>query len=116
MRLPVCVSVYVRALVRAFVCARACLCVYVCSCGISMCAFRACVLRVRWQVSACGFHSCVLLEEGEVFSWGDGKFGRLGHGSEANVGVPRQIERLRGVRVVQVRACGICVVHSWWVD
>lgn len=57
------------------------------------------------QVSACGFHSCVLLDGGEVYSWGDGKFGRLGHGSESTLGVPRIIDRLRGVRITQV-SCG----------
>ena len=57
------------------------------------------------QVSACGFHTCALTESGELFTFGEGKFGRLGHGNELNAGTPRRVEALLGVHITQV-ACG----------
>ncbi|KAF1777360.1 SKP1/BTB/POZ domain [Phytophthora cactorum] len=57
------------------------------------------------QISACGFHTAALSEFGEVFTFGEGKFGRLGHNSERNQPVARFVEALAGKRVKQV-ACG----------
>lgn len=57
------------------------------------------------QISACGFHSAALSESGEVFTFGAGEFGRLGHGSELDERVPRVVEALKGKHVKQV-ACG----------
>ncbi|GLE06225.1 hypothetical protein PINS_up015467 [Pythium insidiosum] len=57
------------------------------------------------QISACGFHTAALTESGEVFTFGEGKFGRLGHNSERNQLVARKVETLVGKRVKQI-ACG----------
>ncbi|KAJ0406517.1 hypothetical protein P43SY_001448 [Pythium insidiosum] len=57
------------------------------------------------QISACGFHTAALTEAGEVFTFGEGKFGRLGHNSERNQLVARKVETLVGKRVKQI-ACG----------
>lgn len=57
------------------------------------------------QLSACGFHTGCLTDAGEVYSWGEGKFGRLGHGTERNCHAPRLVETLLGKRPIQV-ACG----------
>eukprot|EP00752_Nemacystus_decipiens_P017544 g15723.t1 len=57
------------------------------------------------QVAACGFHTAALTDAGEIFTWGEGKFGRLGHGMERNQLVPRMVEALVGKRVGHV-ACG----------
>eukprot|EP00536_Pseudo-nitzschia_multiseries_P017830 jgi/Psemu1/264537/estExt_Genewise1Plus.C_18540006 len=46
------------------------------------------------QLSACGFHTGCLTADGELFTWGEGKFGRLGHGVERNCYVPRLVETL----------------------
>ena len=56
-------------------------------------------------VSCGAAHSVCLLASGRVLSWGCGKYGRLGHGSEANESQPREVAALGGVRCVRV-ACG----------
>jgi alpha-tubulin suppressor-like RCC1 family protein len=40
--------------------------------------------------------------DGEVFSWGDGKCGRLGHGDTEDQQSPKRIEALRSVRARSV--------------
>ena len=54
---------------------------------------------------ACGSsHTLAVTRAGAVFSWGSGAFGRLGHGSDADVRIPRQIEFKRK-RIAKV-SCG----------
>ena len=62
------------------------------------------------QLSACGFHTGCLLDPGqgaelELYTFGEGKFGRLGTGNERNCHAPHLVETLVGKRPKQV-SCG----------
>ena len=45
-------------------------------------------------VTSCGSdgHSMALTESGEVFSWGDGDYGKLGHGNSSTQKYPKLIQ------------------------
>jgi len=51
-------------------------------------------------------------DAGELFTWGDGRFGKLGHGDDNHKFVPTLVEGLRGQRVVGV-AGGLCHTLAW---
>jgi len=59
------------------------------------------------QVSCGGQHATALTNDGRVYTWGRGGFGRLGHGDSRDVAQPRLVcsEPLARRRCVQV-ACG----------
>lgn len=66
------------------------------------------LLRYRVVQVACGSRDAqtlALTEDGLVFSWGDGDFGKLGRGGSEGCSVPHQIERLSGLGVIQIE-CG----------
>ncbi|XP_033140913.1 PH, RCC1 and FYVE domains-containing protein 1 isoform X1 [Brassica rapa] len=55
---------------------------------------------------ACGpWHTAVVASSGQLFTFGDGCFGALGHGDRTSSSVPRVVESLSEVRVMKV-ACG----------
>ncbi|KAK0097381.1 hypothetical protein PV326_002182 [Microctonus aethiopoides] len=55
---------------------------------------------------ACGSgHSAAIASNGELYTWGLGEYGRLGHGDTTTQLKPKLVEALVGQRVVQV-ACG----------
>ncbi|CAG9322858.1 unnamed protein product [Blepharisma stoltei] len=56
-------------------------------------------------VSAGDSHSAAVSNLGEVYSWGAGSYGRLGHGSEIDVQIPSIVTALQGKRMYMV-ACG----------
>lgn len=57
---------------------------------------------------ACGSRDAqtlALSDNGLVFSWGDGDFGKLGRGGSEGCNLPQNIERLNSLNVAQIE-CG----------
>ncbi|KAL0285655.1 UNVERIFIED_CONTAM: PH, RCC1 and FYVE domains-containing protein 1 [Sesamum angustifolium] len=55
---------------------------------------------------SCGpWHSAAITSLGQLFTFGDGTFGALGHGDRCCTSVPREVEALKGQKVVRV-SCG----------
>ncbi|XP_056846776.1 PH, RCC1 and FYVE domains-containing protein 1 isoform X2 [Raphanus sativus] len=56
---------------------------------------------------ACGpYHTAVVTSAGQLFTFGDGTFGVLGHGDRKSVFTPREVDSLKGLRTVRA-ACGV---------
>ena len=49
-------------------------------------------------------HSLAITADGEVWSWGQGAYGELGHGDQQNQLLPKKLEAFAGQRVVTVSA------------
>lgn len=61
---------------------------------------------------ACGFdHALVKTDTGDVLSWGQNKWGQLGHGDTVDRDAPRLVNRLRGKPIAKLTA-GIRYVLS----
>uniref|UniRef100_A0A452GSK3 HECT-type E3 ubiquitin transferase n=1 Tax=Gopherus agassizii TaxID=38772 RepID=A0A452GSK3_9SAUR len=55
---------------------------------------------------ACGStYSAAITAEGELYTWGRGNYGRLGHGSSEDQTIPMLVTGLKGLKVIDV-ACG----------
>uniref|UniRef100_A0A1J3K2Z0 Ultraviolet-B receptor UVR8 n=1 Tax=Noccaea caerulescens TaxID=107243 RepID=A0A1J3K2Z0_NOCCA len=55
---------------------------------------------------ACGaWHTAIVASSGQIFTYGSGTFGVLGHGSVENVSKPKEVESLRRMKVISV-SCG----------
>lgn len=55
---------------------------------------------------ACGSsYSAAITTSGELYTWGRGSYGRLGHGNSDDQNVPMLVIALRGERIIDV-ACG----------
>ncbi|CDP00317.1 unnamed protein product [Coffea canephora] len=56
---------------------------------------------------SCGpWHTALITSVGQLFTFGDGTFGALGHGDHHSSNIPREVESLKGVRTLKV-ACGV---------
>ncbi|KAK7816806.1 ph [Quercus suber] len=56
---------------------------------------------------SCGpWHTAVVTAAGQLFTFGDGSFGVLGHGDCSSTSIPREVETLKGQRTTRV-ACGV---------
>eukprot|EP00741_Cyanophora_paradoxa_P016699 tig00020938_g16128.t1 len=56
------------------------------------------------SVAAGAAHTVALSSQGEVWSWGDGQAGQLGHGDHALQRVPRTVDALRGKNTIGLAA------------
>uniref|UniRef100_A0A1D1Y4H1 Putative E3 ubiquitin-protein ligase HERC1 n=1 Tax=Anthurium amnicola TaxID=1678845 RepID=A0A1D1Y4H1_9ARAE len=55
----------------------------------------------------CGtWHTALITTTGQLFTFGDGTFGVLGHGNRESVAYPREVESLMGLKTIAV-ACGV---------
>ncbi|KAF9109711.1 RCC1 domain-containing protein 1 [Mortierella sp. AM989] len=50
-------------------------------------------------------HMLALATDGTLYSWGSGRHGQLGHGDLMSLSIPKPIESLQGIRIVEA-ACG----------
>ncbi|XP_074649618.1 E3 ubiquitin-protein ligase HERC2-like [Tubulanus polymorphus] len=57
------------------------------------------------DIAAGGAHSAAITASGELYTWGKGRYGRLGHGDSEDQTKPKLVEALKGYRVIDV-ACG----------
>ncbi|KAG6682628.1 hypothetical protein I3842_13G152700 [Carya illinoinensis] len=56
---------------------------------------------------SCGpWHTAIVTSAGQLFTFGDGTFGVLGHGDRKSISIPREVESLKGLRTVRA-ACGV---------
>jgi alpha-tubulin suppressor-like RCC1 family protein len=56
---------------------------------------------------SCGtWHTALITSMGQLFTFGDGSFGVLGHGDLRSVSYPREVESLSGLKTIAV-ACGV---------
>lgn len=56
------------------------------------------------QVECASYHTIALTENGDVYTWGMGQYGRLGHGDEENLSMPVRVEGLVGHKISSVHA------------
>lgn len=56
------------------------------------------------RVSAGDSHSLAVAADGSLYSFGLGECGRLGHGDERSIHVPRRVQALRGAKVLAIAA------------
>ncbi|XP_046386640.1 E3 ubiquitin-protein ligase HERC2 isoform X3 [Ischnura elegans] len=57
------------------------------------------------EIACGGAHSAALTSSGEAYTWGKGRYGRLGHGDSDDQPRPKLVEALLGYHVVDI-ACG----------
>lgn len=57
------------------------------------------------EIACNAFHSAAVTTKGQLYTWGDGKYGNLGHGNCESSLVPKLVESLCAERVCKV-ACG----------
>uniref|UniRef100_A0A0E0H8E2 FYVE-type domain-containing protein n=1 Tax=Oryza nivara TaxID=4536 RepID=A0A0E0H8E2_ORYNI len=56
---------------------------------------------------SCGtWHTALITSMGQLFTFGDGSFGVLGHGNLTSISCPKEVESLSGLKTIAV-ACGV---------
>ena len=57
------------------------------------------------RISCGGMYSAAIVAGGDLYSWGRGNYGRLGHGSSLDQTQPSLVTALKGQKVIDI-ACG----------
>lgn len=57
------------------------------------------------QVTCGSYHTAAVTSNGDLYTWGGGMYGKLGHGNEAGCSTPKRVEGLRNISVSKI-ACG----------
>ena len=65
------------------------------------------------QVACGALHSMAVTRDGELYTWGYGKHGRLGHGDEEDQMLPKRVEALRGKLSVLLRTAHAKGLLPW---
>ena len=61
---------------------------------------------MKWTQIACGgVHTVALTKNGEVFTWGCNRYGKLGHGDLNEKTVPTKVAALAGLVIIKI-SCG----------
>ena len=63
-------------------------------------------------VSAGSQHSCALTTEGEMYCWGFGRFGQLGHGSFSDSPRPVRVTTPKRFRAISAGATHTCAIAT----
>jgi len=61
--------------------------------------------QIVTQVTCGSYHTAAITGNGDLYTWGGGMYGKLGHGNETGCSTPKRVEALAGVPVEQI-ACG----------
>lgn len=61
--------------------------------------------QIITHVTCGSYHTAAVSRNGDLFTWGGGMYGKLGHGNESGHSTPQRVETLAGLVVVDI-ACG----------
>lgn len=61
--------------------------------------------QIITHVTCGSYHTAAVSSNGDLYTWGGGMYGKLGHGNESGHSNPRRVEALVGLSVIDI-ACG----------
>jgi RCC1 and BTB domain-containing protein len=61
--------------------------------------------QIITHVTCGSYHTAAVSSNGDLYTWGGGMYGKLGHGNETGHSTPRRVEALVGLVVIDI-ACG----------
>ena len=61
--------------------------------------------QVVTQVTCGSYHTAAVTGNGDLWTWGGGMYGKLGHGNEAGCSTPKRVEGLAGLVVASTSSC-----------
>ena len=59
------------------------------------------------QVTFGSYHTAAVSASGDLYTWGGGMYGKLGHGNEAGCSIPKRVEGLAGLPVALVSVASV---------